>query len=62
LSLAQTINHVAAVIVPLAGGIIWETLGSQATFLIGSAIAVISLVVTQFMRTDEASPIEVPAA
>jgi len=62
LSMAQTINHIAAVIVPLAGGIIWETLGSQATFLIGSAIAVISLLVTQLIRTDKALPTEAPAA
>jgi predicted MFS family arabinose efflux permease len=62
LSLAQTINHIAAVIVPLVGGVVWETLGSEATFLIGAAIAVLSLLVTQLMRTGKAGPVEAPAA
>jgi predicted MFS family arabinose efflux permease len=50
LSLGQTINHVAAVTIPVVGGVVWETLGSRYTFLIGVGIVVLSLVVVQRMR------------
>jgi predicted MFS family arabinose efflux permease len=50
LSLAQTINHVSALIVPILGGILWVQVSPSATFLAGVAIAVVSLVLVQFMR------------
>jgi len=50
LSIGQTINHVAAVVVPVAGGAVWELFGSRAPFLAGMGIVFISLVLTQFMR------------
>lgn len=50
LSAQTTINHVSAVIIPVVGGTIWALLGSQATFLIGVAVAAISLVLTQLIR------------
>jgi predicted MFS family arabinose efflux permease len=50
LSLAQTINHVSALIVPILGGILWVRVSPSATFLAGVAIAVVSLVFVQFMR------------
>jgi predicted MFS family arabinose efflux permease len=56
LSLGQTINHIAAVTIPAVGGIVWETLGSQYTFLVGVGIAVLSLIVVQWMRTER-SPV-----
>jgi len=52
LSLGQTINHIASVIIPLVGGIIWETVGSQFTFLVGVGIVCVSLVVVQWMRVE----------
>jgi predicted MFS family arabinose efflux permease len=52
LALGQTINHIASVIIPLVGGIVWETVGSQFTFLVGVAIVCVSLVVVQWMRVD----------
>ena len=52
LSLGQTINHIASVIIPLVGGIVWETVGSQFTFLVGVAIVCVSLVVVQWMRVE----------
>jgi len=52
MSLQETINHISAVIVPVAGGTIWILFGSQAPFLAGVGIAVISLVLVQFIRTD----------
>ena len=52
LSLGQTINHVAAVTIPVVGGVVWETLGSRYTFLVGVAIVVLSLIVVQWMRVE----------
>jgi len=52
ISLGQTINHVAAVTIPLVGGVVWETIGSRYTFLIGVGIVAFSLVVVQWMRTE----------
>jgi len=53
MSLQETINHTSAVIVPVVGGTIWIMFGAKAPFLVGVAIAVISLVLTQFIRTDD---------
>lgn len=60
LSVEQTINHVAAIIVPIAGGAVWERFGSQAPFLAGAAIVTVSLVLAQFIRTPaEKAPMAV---
>jgi MFS family permease len=58
-SMAQTINHISALIVPVLGGILWEQIAPSATFLAGVAIAVISLVLVQFIRIR---PVPTPAA
>ncbi len=52
ISLGQTINHVAAVIIPVMGGVVWEMLGSRYTFLVGVGIVALSLVVVRWMRTE----------
>jgi MFS family permease len=49
-SVEQTINHIAAIGIPLIGGRIWEVFGFQAPFLFGAAIVVIALIMTQWMR------------
>ncbi len=51
LSVGQTIEHIAAVVVPVMGGTVWELFGSQAPFLVGMGIVLVSLTLTQFMRT-----------
>ena len=51
LSVQETINHASAVVVPVVGGAIWVLFGSQAPFLGGVRIAVISLVLAQLIRT-----------
>lgn len=60
-SVGQSINHVSAVSIPLIGGLVWEAVGPQATFLFGAAIALVSLLLTQWMQTEpgigEAAPI-----
>jgi predicted MFS family arabinose efflux permease len=53
LSLGQTINHIAAVIIPLIGGVVWESVGSRYTFLIGVGIVILSLILVQWMRTSQ---------
>jgi MFS family permease len=51
-SVAQTINHVSAMVVPVLGGILWEQVSPSATFLAGVVIALVSLVLVQFIRTE----------
>ena len=58
MSLQETINHVSAVIVPVAGGTIWILFGAQAPFLAGVGIAVISLLLAQLIRTRNAESSE----
>jgi hypothetical protein len=53
-SLAQTINHISALVVPVLGGILWEQIAPSATFLAGVLIAVVSLVLVQFIRPGAA--------
>ncbi len=43
LSMGVAMNHVAAVTMPLVGGIVWKYLGYQWTFLIGSVAAAVSI-------------------
>lgn len=53
-SMAQTINHVSALVVPVLGSILWEQVAPSATFLAGVGIAVISLGLVQLIRTQPA--------
>jgi MFS family permease len=62
LSLGQTINHIAAVIVPVVGGMVWEAVGAQYTFLAGVAIALLSLMLTLRMRTPRPRLIKAPSS
>jgi predicted MFS family arabinose efflux permease len=50
MSLGQSINHVAAVIIPLVGGWMWEAFGSAMPFLLGAVVALISLALTNWVR------------
>ena len=59
LSVDMTINHIAAIIIPVVGGVVWVTYGSQAPFLFGAFIVLVALGLTQFMRTTpEAAPVD----
>ena len=57
-SLAQTINHISALVVPVLGGILWEQVSPSAPFLAGVAIAIVSLLLVQFIQTK---PVARPA-
>jgi predicted MFS family arabinose efflux permease len=46
--MGMTVNHISAVAIPLIGGLLWA-LGFQVTFLMGSALAMVSLVSVQFI-------------
>jgi predicted MFS family arabinose efflux permease len=61
LAVQQSINHIAAIMMPVIGGTAWELFGSQAPFLVGVGIALTSLVLVQFMRIPVVFP-SVPVA
>ena len=52
LSMGVTMNHVAAVVAPVAGGLAWHFFGYEVIFFCGAALAFISLIVSQ--RIDPA--------
>jgi len=52
LAAQEAIGHIAAVVVPVAGGVLWVLLGSKVPFLIGVAIAALSAIFAQFVQTD----------
>jgi len=54
LSMGVTMNHVAAVLAPLIGGLVWHYFGYQVIFLTGAVLALISLVVCQWVRPESA--------
>lgn len=67
LAMGITMNHVAAVVAPLVGGLAWHYFGYQVIFVTGSIFALISLIVSQWVdpegqleREGESSK-EVPA-
>jgi len=43
LSFGTTANHITAVIVPVLGGIAWDAIGYQATFLVGAFIVLLDM-------------------
>jgi MFS family permease len=58
LSMGVAFNHVAAVAMPLVGGILWNTVGYRWAFLIGIPAALASMVVVSRMRTAHQAPAE----
>jgi predicted MFS family arabinose efflux permease len=53
ISMGVTITHVAALIIPWLGGVMWDQWGYQTTFLFGAGICLTSLALTQWMRIPE---------
>jgi predicted MFS family arabinose efflux permease len=56
LAVQQSINHIAAIMMPVIGGTAWELFGSQAPFLVGVGIVFVSLVMVQLMRVPVKPP------
>jgi len=55
LSMSVTANHISSVIVPITGGLLWNRLGRyEIVFFAGAGIALLSLLVVQFLKVDEA--------
>ena len=52
MGLAQTINHIAAVLIPPLGGWLWVTFGYQLPFYCGMGLTVLSLLLIQFMDKE----------
>lgn len=53
MSLGQSINHVAAVVIPIVGGWMWETFDPAMPFLSGAVVALISLMLMNWMRVPQ---------
>ena len=49
LSMGVAMNHIASVLMPLVGGLLWKYMGYQATFLVGVVAAALSVPVTFFV-------------
>lgn len=72
LSMGVAMNHIAAVTMPLVGGIAWKYLGYQWTFLIGSAAAAASILAAirvperisplLSITSDSIGPVQTPLA
>jgi len=61
-SMAQTINHISALVVPWLGGLLWVGVSPTATFLAGTAIAIVSLALAQFIPARPApKPVPLPS-
>jgi len=52
LAMGVTMNHVAAVAAPLLGGFAWTYFGYEVIFFTGSILAVISLIVSQWVDPE----------
>ena len=66
LAMGVTMNHVAAVAAPLVGGLAWHYFGYQVIFFAGAILAIISLIVSQWVDPEgqlarEAEGEELPA-
>ncbi len=56
LSMGVTMNHFAAIAAPLIGGFLWQAFSYRWIFIGGAALALISLVVSQWVRPGSCSP------
>ena len=63
LAMGTTMNHIAAVVVPVTGGILWKTTGNyQIPFFIGIAVVICSLIATQYIPRANLLPERIPLA
>ncbi len=56
LSMGITVDHVAAVIMPLVGGILWARFSYVLIFQIGAVVALVSLAVCQKVTSEGSAP------
>lgn len=60
LSMGQTMNHIAAVAVPVSGGLLWHWFGYHAPFWGGVGAALVSLLITQAVQPRTQTAIAQP--
>ncbi len=53
ISIGLSINHIAAVVIPLVGGIIWKSFNYRFTFLAGVVIVVTSIILSLLIETPD---------
>jgi predicted MFS family arabinose efflux permease len=61
LSMGVTANHLAAIVIPVSGGLLWASYGYQLFFVAGAVIVAVSLVVAQFVPSRSVLPVSQPA-
>ena len=52
----QTMNHIAAVVVPVTGGLLWQAYGHALPFVAGAVVAAISVFVSLLITTGRMGP------
>ena len=52
ISMGITMNHISAVVAPVAGGLAWHFFGYQVIFFSGAALAFVSLICSQWINTE----------
>lgn len=50
LSIGVTMNHIAAVIMPFLGGVLWVKMGYEVVFIIGAVVVLISLFFMKYLK------------
>ena len=60
LAMGVSMNHIAAVAVPVIGGLMWMKFGYQIPFFIGAVVVAISVLAVFRMRAEKDQPLEVP--
>jgi aminopeptidase-like protein len=53
LAMGVSMNHIASVVAPLIGGIVWKTLDYSVVFLGGAAVAAVSLIAAQWIKPEQ---------
>lgn len=62
LAMGVTMMHVAAVVVPITAGILWQAFGYQMVFLFGAAFIIISIFATQHLRVPAMAQVSTATA
>jgi MFS family permease len=56
ISAGVTINHISAIIIPIIGGVVWDVIGFEITFLFGAAVALVSFLFCLKLRRHPETP------
>jgi len=61
IAMGVSMMHVAAVVVPITGSLLWQVFGYQMVFLFGFVFIALSVVATQFLRVPGLAPVPLAA-